>query len=115
MFLDLLGYAAGDEVYDPIQKVNLCLFTSKTLPAVEVITPSNEPGPLDRILKSRDEAPYHYCYVTENLEKTLASFSKAGCRAICVSSPKPAVLFGGRHVSFYLVQGFGLIELLEAD
>ncbi len=25
----------------------------------------------------------------------------------------PAVLFGGRHVSFYMMRGFGLIEIIQ--
>jgi hypothetical protein len=27
--------------------------------------------------------------------------------------PKEAVLFGGKHVSFYLVEGVGLIEIID--
>jgi hypothetical protein len=30
-----------------------------------------------------------------------------------LSPPQPAVLFGGRKVSFYSVAGFGVIEILE--
>ena len=30
-----------------------------------------------------------------------------------VSSPKEAVLFGGKRVSFYLIEGVGLIEIID--
>jgi hypothetical protein len=32
-----------------------------------------------------------------------------------VSPPTPALLFGGREVSFYTISGIGLIELLRAN
>jgi hypothetical protein len=37
----------------------------------------------------------------------------AGHRTMVVSPPKPAVLFDYRPVSFYMVRGFGLIEIIE--
>ena len=30
-----------------------------------------------------------------------------------ISPPKEAVLFGGKRVSFYLVEGVGLIEIID--
>jgi methylmalonyl-CoA/ethylmalonyl-CoA epimerase len=56
---------------------------------------------------------YHVCYTTDNLGSALAGLEKAGTRVICASPPKPAILFGGRKVSFYNVAGIGLIEILE--
>jgi hypothetical protein len=37
----------------------------------------------------------------------------ARLRLQCVSPPKPAILFGGRHVSFYMIIGIGQIEIIE--
>jgi hypothetical protein len=30
-----------------------------------------------------------------------------------VAAPQPAILFNNKRVSFYLVKGFGLIEIIE--
>ena len=80
---------------------------------MEVVHPASSPGPLDAILSGGGESFYHFCYETPDLAGTLASFKSSGHRVVCVSSRKPAVLFGGRFVSFYRVKGFGLVELLE--
>jgi methylmalonyl-CoA/ethylmalonyl-CoA epimerase len=53
------------------------------------------------------------CYVTDNLADTLSRMNDARLRWQCVSPPKPAILFGGRRVSFYMIVGIGLIEIIE--
>lgn len=112
-FLRGLGYAAGAAILDPEQNVNLVLCTHAQMPSMEVVSPTDTPGPLDAILDAGGESFYHVCYETAELSTSLAAFKSAGHRVVCVVPRKPAVLFGGRHVSFYRVRGFGLIELLE--
>jgi catechol 2,3-dioxygenase-like lactoylglutathione lyase family enzyme len=98
-FLGGLGYSLGPSVYDPRQNVLLQMAESPGGPTVEIISPGEGPGPIDRLItRHSDGLIYHVC---------------AGLRAICVSEPTPAVLFGGRPVSFYTVQGLGLIEVIE--
>ena len=83
------------------------------LPDVELVFKADEAGPLDQILKRNSELVYHVCYSTENVEASLKSFEAAQTRFVCVSTPKESVLFPGYSVSFYLIYGFGLIELME--
>jgi methylmalonyl-CoA/ethylmalonyl-CoA epimerase len=113
-FLQGLGYTIGPVVYDPEQNVNLLMCTHPTQPAVEIVSPAEGKGPVDIYVKRQASGiVYHGCYVTDDLAQTLASFKASGIRALCVAPPKPAVLFGGRPVSFYDVLGMGLIEIIE--
>jgi methylmalonyl-CoA/ethylmalonyl-CoA epimerase len=100
-------------IYDPLQKVNLVLCLSADMPTVEVIFPSEECGPLSAILADRSESLYHLCYRSHDLPTSLAAMKQAGHRVIEVAAPQPAVLFDNKPVSFYLVKGFGLIEIIE--
>jgi len=43
----------------------------------------------------------------------LAAMEQNGVRAVCVAPPTPAVLFGGRPVSFYNIVGMGLCEIID--
>jgi hypothetical protein len=114
ILLNGLGYNLGPSVYDPCQNVFLQMAESPRNPAVEIISPGEGPGPIDKLVaRHADGIIYHACYVTENLSATLAAIKTAGLRAVCVSEPIPAVLFGGCLVSFYNVQGIGLIEVIE--
>ena len=108
-----MGYEVTGQVYDPLQNVHLWLCTHIAMPALELVAPADGTGPLDEILASAGESLYHLCYETANPNSSVAALKVAGHRVICISPPKPAVLFDGRRVSFYLVKGLGLIELLE--
>jgi hypothetical protein len=94
--------------------VNHVLCEGASLPAVEIISPATGKSPVDGLL-SRHPAGlvYHLCFSTADLATTLRELEAAGVHASCVLPPKPAVLFQGRLVSFHMVNGFGLIEILE--
>jgi methylmalonyl-CoA/ethylmalonyl-CoA epimerase len=111
--LRTLGYAIGPTVHDPLQKVDLILCSSATMPAVELVFGSEPGSPIAGFLKVGTGLFYHQCFETTDLARSLAGLREAGHRLACVSPPKPAVLFGGRPVSFYYLAGYGLIELLE--
>ena len=83
-YLSVLGYSAGEKIYDPEQNVHVRLCTAPHLPAVD------------------------------DIDAIVNSLEYAKLRVLCLSPPKPAILFGGRMVSFYRVIGFGIIELLQA-
>ena len=113
-FLTGLGYAIGEQVFDPEQNINLALCRHPQMPAVEIICPGNGPGPIDKyVTRFASGIIYHACYETADRSQSLAAIEAAKLRPICVLPPRPAVLFGGRAVSFYAVVGVGLIELLE--
>ena len=112
-----LGYTSGQEpVYDPLQHVTLSLFEHERMPAVEVVSgdEADEQSPIAGILENTRQMLYHQCYATDNRQESLRAIGNGGLRVLPVAEPKPAILFNGRLVSFYMVVGFGLIELLES-
>jgi methylmalonyl-CoA/ethylmalonyl-CoA epimerase len=115
LLLTGMGYKIGVTVRDPLQNVNLALCTRRGMPTIEIIYAAETPGPLADILKSNVSLIYHICYESKNLERTLRAMEREGNRVLLISPPKPAALFGGRHVSFHLVSGFGMIEILETS
>lgn len=112
-FMRGLGYRTPATVHDPLQRVNLVLCGHATMPAVEVIFAAGEAGPVDAILAQQPQSIYHLCFRSRDLAATLDAIRAGGFRVLPVSPPKPAVLFGGRPVSFHMVRGFGLIEVIE--
>jgi hypothetical protein len=113
-FLAALGYRLGESVLDPAQNVHWQLATHTRQPAVEIIWPGGAVGPLSQLAqRHRSGIIYHPCYHTDDLPAARAAWEAAGLSPVCVSPPQPALLFGGRHVSFYNVEGVGLVEILE--
>ncbi|MBR0797163.1 VOC family protein [Bradyrhizobium jicamae] len=114
-YLASLGYSEGNCAFDPLQRVNLAMRHHPTMPDVEVIWPGDGPSPIDKFIKKSGTMIYHLCYTCADTDAALAALSSAGVEIIPVSPPTPAVLFGGQHVSFYHVAGFGLIEMLHTE
>lgn len=113
-FAGLTGYQLGQAVFDPAQNVHLQLCTHTSHPAVEIIWPGDTTGPIDRLANRFSSGiVYHLCYETDNLKSALTGLESAALHPMCISNPTPALLFGGRLVSFYNVAGIGLIEILE--
>ncbi len=115
LFLTAQGYLSTATVFDPLQSADLAMWRHPTAPDVEVICPSPPgEGAVATILAVRpDGLVYHLCYTTQDLDDSLDRLEQAGLRAFEVCAPKPAVLFGGERVSFYVVLGWGLIEIIE--
>jgi len=111
--LEGLGYDCGNEVHDPLQEVMLVWCEHASMPAVEIVAPTDKPGPLDNIVIENSGSIYHLCYRAAEIDASVAAMKTAGLRILPVVPQKPAVLFGGKSVGFYQVKGFGLIEIVE--
>lgn len=111
-FLKGLGYSVSKSVFDSIQNVNLIMCTHQSMPDIEIIYPAQISGHLDIVLKDNSESFYHMCYTCNNLSDALERI-RSGNRVITISEKKPAILFSNKFVSFYMISGFGIIEILE--
>jgi len=119
-FFGGLGYQSEPAVFDSLQNVDLIICSHDVMPDVEIISPSsildNGEGPIDSLLKRRPEGIiYHICYTTADLDDSLKRMKGAGLQIFTIQPPKPAVLFSGKPVSFYMIGGVGLIEILETN
>lgn len=110
-----LGYALAEPVFDPLQNVNLIWGEHESMPAVEIVYAADSAGPLDSYLADYSEMVYHLCYVADDIQKAVEQIQAEGIRLLTVAAPKPAVLFGGKPVGFYMAKGLGLIEILEQE
>jgi hypothetical protein len=114
-YLSALGYRGGEPMFDPLQGVNLVMRYHASMPSVEVIWPGDAPSPIDNMLKRRDSLIYHICYTAPDVPGALAAMEEAGLQVLAVTEPRPAILFGGQHVSFHHVANVGLIEFIHGD
>lgn len=107
-----LGYEAeGLDFHDPIQKVR-GRFIIGLGPRLELLEPAGDSSPLDGVL-ARGAKIYHQGFEAFDFDAALGALQASGLRA--VSSPAPAVAFGGRRVCFFMTPTLNLIEIIEAD
>jgi methylmalonyl-CoA/ethylmalonyl-CoA epimerase len=112
-FLKGLGYRTGEYMHDPLQNVHLVWCEHPNMPPVELVSPSDSPGPLDHYLSDMNELIYHLCFQSEDVAASVSAIRNDNIRVLPVTPPKPAKLFGGKEVSFYMIKGFGLVEFLQ--
>jgi hypothetical protein len=113
LFLSGLFYNIGERCYDPCQKVYLRFCTADAQLPIELITRADSDGPLNNYLKNCTGLVYHICYSSPDSAQSLAAMRRAGLRVLPISLPTPAPLFEGRAVSFHMIKGIGLLELLH--
>ena len=115
-FLTAQGFKCHRPIYDPLQKVFLRWCERSDSAPIEIVTPTSDEGQLASVLSQQDSSFYHLCYEVDcHTDEALLRIREAGLRVITVRPALPAVLFGGRSVSFHIIKGFGLVELLESD
>lgn len=109
-----LGYEVSGPVDDPLQNVRAFWAVHSALPCVEVLSPTDTPGPVSSLAKKIKQGVYHLCFEVDDVAACLAKLSTHN-QVVQVSEAKKAILFQNRRISFYYVENFGLIELLECD
>jgi catechol 2,3-dioxygenase-like lactoylglutathione lyase family enzyme len=116
-FLSNLGYRIGTTVYDPLQNVHVCLCEHPRMPSIEVICPGPGKSPIDRYLQEYKEGlVYHICFAAKDLTASIAELkADPQVKAIFWAEPQQAILFGGRKITFAIINGVGLIELLAEN
>jgi catechol 2,3-dioxygenase-like lactoylglutathione lyase family enzyme len=114
-FLTGLGYRIGPVILDPLQNVHLAMCAHDQMPDVEIISPAEGAGPLDKLLSThKDGLVYHMCYTCADLDRSLDALESDDRFSVrSIAPPTEAILFGGKRVSFYLVEGVGLIEIID--
>ena len=113
--LQAWGYSCEEVVHDPLQNVDLRWCTRAAAPSVEIVSAAGKNGPLSAILAAQGTSFYHLCYEIDLATASAVGRVQAeGFRIMTVREPLPAILFGGRLVSFHVIDGFGLVEFLEA-
>lgn len=108
---EMIGYAHGRVVVDPVQNIKICFLSSPTNPMIELLAPVDENSPVVQILKKNGTTPYHICYMVPDIKDAIKQLKRK--RYVLVSSAKPACALDNREVAFLFHKDIGLIELLQ--
>jgi len=106
-----MGYSLTKTIEDPIQNVRIAFLKRGDSPLLELVQPVDKTSPVCNILKKVGVSAYHFCYETDNLQKTIEDLEKQDFRMLV--EPVKAVAFNNRKISFLYHIDNGLIELLE--
>ena len=107
----LLGYTRGEQIFDPLQNINIRFLTHPEMPLVELLSPADKKSPIVQILEKNGTTPYHTCYSVTDITEAIGRLKKQ--QYIVVSTPKIACAIDNHRVAFLYHKDMGLIELVE--
>ena len=109
-FLDL-GYKVERPVkYDDIRKINIEFLVNGDY-RVELIEPADKESPMYPLLKNYKNTPYHFCYITDDIEAEINALGTKGYMVI--HEPDKAPCIDDKKVAFLINSSMGIIELVE--
>jgi methylmalonyl-CoA/ethylmalonyl-CoA epimerase len=79
---------------------------------IELLEPVDGQSPVNKILEKNGVAPYHVCYMVEDIEEAILKLKKM--KYIVVVSPVEAPAITNSRVAFLFNRDIGLVELVEA-
>jgi len=104
----------GQIIHDPLQQVRVAFFKpfDKRNPVFELVEPASEASPVTNFLTKR-VGLHHICYEIDGLESVLEAARATDF--FIVSTPKPAMAFGGRRIAWVCSKSRLLMEFLERE
>lgn len=105
------GYLRSKTIFDEKQNVNICWLSKDEMPLIELLEPVDDGSPVVKTLKNNGVAPYHICYVVNNIDAAVSQLRKM--RYIALIKPVEAVAITNCKVCFLFHHDVGLIELVE--
>lgn len=113
--LSILGFSISDSLFDSNQGAYLRMAQSPdSHTKIEIISPCDDESALNSLLRHRNDYMYHSCFRVQSVKKILNRLRHFNLRVTEMSKPKPAVMFDGDLVSFYVIEGIGLVEFIES-
>lgn len=106
-----LGYVEVSGVTDDqIRKVDI-QFLEKDGYVVELVSPNSPDSVVAGLIKTYKNAPYHICYLCEDMEADLKQLTENGYFQMDMPTEAPAL--DHKKVCFLMHPQMGMIELLE--
>ena len=106
-----MGYSLTETIEDPVQNVRIAFLKRDDSPLLELVQPVDKDSPVSNILKKVGVSAYHFCYETDDIQKTIEDMENQDFRVLV--EPVEAIAFHLRKISFLYHLDVGLIELLE--
>ncbi|PJB58579.1 MAG: lactoylglutathione lyase [Bacteroidetes bacterium CG_4_9_14_3_um_filter_41_19] len=110
---EALGYTkSGILIHDVSRKVSIQMLKNGPW-EIELIAPLSAESPINNILNKNNNTPYHFCYCTASIEKTIHVLRSK--KYVLIEPASPAMAFNGHLAAFLYHPNIGLIELLECN
>lgn len=127
--MDHIGYAVRDieksaalyvsagwdmsPIYEElVQHAKIAFLTKPGMNTIELVSPLVGDSPVDNILRKQGVAPYHICYVVEDIMQAVEDLYEEGFKPLFL--PVESNAMDNRKICYLYHLDVGYIELVEA-
>ena len=128
--MDHIGYAVRDiqetatpyvaagwelsEIYnEEIQHAKIAFLTKKGMTTIELVSPLEGESPVDNILRTQGVAPYHICYVVEDIMQAVENLYEEGFKPLFL--PVESVAMHNCKICYLYHIDIGYVEIVESE
>ena len=107
----LLGYQAGEVLYDEGLNVELCYLTKEEGTVIELVRQLQSDSLEAELLRAGGVMPYHLGYEADAFDEACHELDAQGYRRLF--HPVPVGVLGGKRICYFHHPDIGYVELLE--
>ena len=104
------GWTLSEVFEEKVQNARIAFLTKPGMLKIELVSPLQGQSPVDRVLETQGVAPYHICYVVEDIMKAVEDLYEEGFRPLFM--PVESVAMENRKICYLYHLDVGPIELV---
>lgn len=106
------GWEMSDIFEEIVQNSKIAFLTKEGFPTIELVSPLDDSkSPVDNILHNNGVAPYHICYVVDDIEQAVEDLYEEDFKPLFM--PVESIAMGNCKICYLHHMEIGLIELVE--
>ena len=105
------GWKLSEIFEETIQNTKIAFLTKEGMPTIELVSPLEGSSPIDNVLKQSGVAPYHICYVVDDVMSSVEQLYEEGFKPLFM--PVRSVAMDNREICYLYHLDVGTIELVS--
>ncbi len=105
------GWKLSPIYEEQVQRTKIAFLTKPGMTTIELVSPLDGESPVDNILRTQGVAPYHICYVVDDVMQAVEDLYEEGFKPLFM--PVPSVAMNNREICYLYHIDIGYIEIVE--
>ena len=109
------GWELSEIFNEEVQHTKIAFLNKPGMTTIELVSPLSEGGgaPVDKILRLQGVAPYHICYVVEDIWEAVEDLHQEGFVPLFL--PVKSIAMSNREICYLYSDKVGVIEIVSKN
>ncbi len=105
------GWTMSEVYEETVQNTRIAFLYKPGMTTIELVSPRDGESPVDNILKNQGVAPYHICYVVEDIMQAMEDLYEEGFKPLFF--PVESIAMDNHKICYLYHNDIGAIEIVE--